>query len=275
MLVAQLQRAIEGLNSAADVPDLLRRLCVVACEQLGAQRATLSRVDGTQATVVALHARGGDDLDLLRRRHVGRARALEPGSIEAEALRRRRYALAPDGRAIVPVTVDDRVVGELIAEGEGWTDEHAAAAAALVAAFGHAAARAALAARLAAQGRHVAEMAVNTRAVVSELGSLPLDPFSPDPDTWALIAGTATLTAAPTLEARAQLSPRERSIVELMATGATNALIAERLCLSEETVKTHVRRILRKLGAANRAEAVSRYLRSPQPATLHGLGELR
>ncbi len=47
-----------------------------------------------------------------------------------------------------------------------------------------------------------------------------------------------------------------------MAEGDSNARIANRLFISEATVKAHVRHILRKLGAANRAEAVSRYLRA-------------
>jgi DNA-binding CsgD family transcriptional regulator len=56
------------------------------------------------------------------------------------------------------------------------------------------------------------------------------------------------------------LSPRELDVLRLMAAGDTNTRIATRLVLSEGTVKTHVRNILRKLGAANRAEAVTRWL---------------
>jgi DNA-binding NarL/FixJ family response regulator len=56
------------------------------------------------------------------------------------------------------------------------------------------------------------------------------------------------------------LSPRELDVLHLMAAGDTNTRIATRLVLSEGTVKTHVRNILRKLGAANRAEAVTRWL---------------
>jgi DNA-binding CsgD family transcriptional regulator len=51
-------------------------------------------------------------------------------------------------------------------------------------------------------------------------------------------------------------------IVRLMADGDSNGKIARRLVISEGTVKTHITRILRKLGAVNRAEAVSIWLRN-------------
>jgi DNA-binding CsgD family transcriptional regulator/tetratricopeptide (TPR) repeat protein len=51
------------------------------------------------------------------------------------------------------------------------------------------------------------------------------------------------------------LSPREREVSALLAQGRTNAEIARVLYISEVTVKVHVRHILRKLGARNRAEA--------------------
>ncbi|MPY78526.1 MAG: GAF domain-containing protein [Actinophytocola sp.] len=57
------------------------------------------------------------------------------------------------------------------------------------------------------------------------------------------------------------LTRRELEILTHMASGETNTRIAHRLVISEVTVKSHVKRILRKLGAANRAEAVSLYLR--------------
>jgi DNA-binding CsgD family transcriptional regulator len=57
------------------------------------------------------------------------------------------------------------------------------------------------------------------------------------------------------------MTRREREVIDLMASGATNIRIAEQLVISEGTVKSHVKHILRKLRAANRAEAVARYLR--------------
>lgn len=56
------------------------------------------------------------------------------------------------------------------------------------------------------------------------------------------------------------LSPRQAEILGHVAEGLSNAEIAARLYLTESTVKWHVRKILRALGVANRAQAVARYL---------------
>jgi DNA-binding NarL/FixJ family response regulator len=54
------------------------------------------------------------------------------------------------------------------------------------------------------------------------------------------------------------LSERERSVLELMASGSTNPEIAEMLHLSKHTVKEHTSSVYRKLGVRNRTEAVQR-----------------
>lgn len=54
------------------------------------------------------------------------------------------------------------------------------------------------------------------------------------------------------------LSPREREIVSLLGSGASNKEIADRLCLAEGTVKNHVTNILTKLDVRDRTQAALR-----------------
>jgi DNA-binding CsgD family transcriptional regulator len=58
-----------------------------------------------------------------------------------------------------------------------------------------------------------------------------------------------------------RLTPREWDVLRNLASGKTNAQIATGLFVTEGTVKSHVKHILRKLGATNRTEAVARFHR--------------
>ena len=53
------------------------------------------------------------------------------------------------------------------------------------------------------------------------------------------------------------LSAREREVIQLVANGLSNRQIGKKLYLSEETIKTHMRKVIMKLLATNRAHAVA------------------
>lgn len=76
------------------------------------------------------------------------------------------------------------------------------------------------------------------------------------------------LTVRPEVIRRTEaLSRRELEVLEKIATGAKNAEIADRFVISQNTVKSHVSQILKKLAVANRTEAAFRYIELYGPPT--------
>ena len=92
--------------------------------------------------------------------------------------------------------------------------------------------------RIVARGEALLAPAV-TRAVIEEFARQP--------------PAAARRSPPPLL---AELTPREREVLDLMLSGLSNPEICSRLFISEATAKTHVARILQKLGVRDRVQAV-------------------
>ncbi|MGC1851869.1 MAG: response regulator transcription factor [Solirubrobacterales bacterium] len=77
----------------------------------------------------------------------------------------------------------------------------------------------------------------------------------------ALEQGRFVDPAVPPSGSRGKLTRRQREILQLLADGGSTAAAARELGLSEETVKTHTKNVLGRLGARNRTHAVAIALR--------------
>jgi DNA-binding CsgD family transcriptional regulator len=258
------------------------------CASGAFDRVLLSSVRGSLWSPQALYIRNRDGQATLEVDGAGEELEIPLASplVEAEVVRRRLPALvndAPDDpRAYSPLVrrlgSRDYVVAPLVAESTVMGLLHAvrAAGASPVTAadrdllrifadgVGVAYERAVLAERSEQQRRRVTEACDAAVRALSAPGEIPALALASSP---ALLPSRAALAPAwdrneaPESNRPSRLTAREREVLALLASGATNAQLADRLTVAESTIKSHVKHILHKLGAGNRAAAIACYLR--------------
>jgi LuxR family transcriptional regulator, regulator of acetate metabolism len=276
-MVLGVGHALRRLRSAVSLQALFSHATYGLCESIGVERAVLFSLRSNALVAESMYTRGvPEEGEQSLKRLYPEPLALGPWLHESEALRRRRAVLvedpAGDPRALVtlpdrpsyvtaPVICEERAVGLLHADrgltGEDVTELDRATLWAFVEGLGHALERGVLSERLRTHSENVLALARSTEASVTELGT----PSSELPTASRRFARSAARTAAHR-ELLDMLTPREREVLAMLAEGETNASIARRLVVSEDTVKTHVKHILRKLGVRNRSQAVSCYFRT-------------
>ena len=276
-MVLGVGHALRRLRGAVSLQALFSHATCGLCESIGFERAVFFSLRSNALVAECVYARGVPGEDEYSLEHLcPEPLQLCPGLHESEALRRRRALLVADPvgdpRALVtlpgtpsyvtaPVICEERALGLLHADrgltGQDVTELDRATLWAFVEGLGHALERGVLTERLRTHAENILALARSTEVSVTELST----PRNELPTASRRFARSAARTA-PHRELLDLLTPREREVLAMLAEGETNASIARRLVVSEDTVKTHVKHILRKLDVRNRSQAVSRYFRT-------------
>jgi DNA-binding CsgD family transcriptional regulator len=278
----RVRQAIDALAQLGPVSQIIDRAAVEAVSAVDLDRVLLTRIEHGMLVAERLHVRacpddGVDVLEELRRSPLRLSYPL----LECELLRRRQARLVADidhtqpsrfaflqplgwqAYVAAPVVVDASVVGFLhgdraperrpLAQLDADALEHFAAGFAMV--FE----RAVLRGRLRDQRRELRRIATWAEARTGELSDqmIALSSEGGEEDDGRARAPEGLLDDG----LDAHLTAREVDVLRLMADGKTNGDIARALFVAEGTVKFHVKNILRKMQASNRADASSRYLR--------------
>jgi len=260
------------LHGATDVGDLFRRGATLARRQLGFARAAVLTVDRGWLSAETSDPLDDPESDRLRRRMQESPLAITPGTAEAEAARSGRsrpgsqsllaeqLGLAHYG--FVSVTAQGVTLGLLVVDRDAPALDAVdyAAVATFAGIFSSVLETALVRARLDEVATELRHLAVSTQALLGEVQHAP--PALPSRHGDRLSFGTFEGVPVVAASAEDNLTSRERVVAGLLAEGLSNRQIAERLVVSPETVKAHVASILRKLGAANRVEAVARFLQT-------------
>jgi len=294
-VLSRVHDALARIRDKTTSTEIIRAAPAELCDACGFDRAMISRLQGSTWIPETLHIAGGvaQEADARLQEFIKDLRIpLASTLLEAELARRRIPALVLDAqneartyrplievsgtRAYVaaPIVANGSVIGFLHADthrsgrplSESDRDNLQFFAEGFALIFEYTV----LLERLALQRECIATAFSTTETMIDALYAAPVRLVRKEVPAMATVMTGSPRPARSLLAPRRNpvldgLTPREREVLDLLASGATNGQIANRLTVSETTVKSHVKHILRKLRVSNRAEAISRYLR-----LLHG-----
>lgn len=256
------------LAAARTVDGLLAAAAAQAREVGGYGRAlVLDVADGRLSAEITAEL-GHEASDALRRRALAAPIAIGGDSLEADLARgaapgRSAYsvierALDLEDAVIVPVTPENVPVALLVADAPGPRPEGEG----LLAVIAHFAAlqltALVLRTRVDELSTEIRYLTASAHALLHEAQHAPIS--LPRDHGQGLAFAQIGMIQGRRRQDDGLLTPREREIMEQVVAGRSNSEIAAELHLSADTVKTHVGRLLRKLGATNRVGAVVAYL---------------
>jgi DNA-binding CsgD family transcriptional regulator len=260
-VVRSLTAGIRRMKKAGSLQGLGRQACTELCEMLGFDIAMLSFVEDDGFVVEESdHGFGGPTV--IPRRQCAPERAcirlrdtIQTSATEMPASVGYRDLLGTDDYLVAPIIARSRVValfhvgrtGGVTAEGLDVLDAFASAYSLL-----HE--RMLNTERVHQQRTSIARAASRLTEEADRIAATAIS-FDVEDD-----ARVEPLTVATDSALACTLSDREREVFERLVVGASNAEIANELVITVETVKTHVKRILRKIGDINRSEAIALYL---------------
>lgn len=273
------REALERLRGMNSIEHMLDHGPAELAARVGFDRVVLFRVVDGAMVCTRVH----DSTDQARGRHLLETSQANPSLLshrllETEMVRRRVPIIVSDpandprsdkllinaaqtrGYVAAPIMPSNRVIGFLHADYEHrrvdeidrdilWSFAEG---------FGFAIERADLSSRLETQRRKISGLVRSIEATMADIHSTTTELDEASEQAVTAVQRTMTI-ASPQSRVDRLLTRRELEVLEILATGASNSRIAQELVVSEATVKSHVKHILRKLRAANRAEAVYRY----------------